>query len=361
MKRLGLSIYPDHMPQKETIHYLQLASGYGFQRVFSCLLSAEGGRQEIINQYRPVLKEAASLGMEVIVDVAPILFQRLSLSYDDLSFFRELGASGIRLDEGFDGLKEAMMTYNRHELRIELNMSSGSQQIENIMSFKPDTEMLIGCHNFYPQAFTGLSRNHFLKTSQLFKEHGLRTAAFISSSQGKIGPWPVSEGLCTLEEHRGRDIVTQAKDLFATSLIDDVIIGNAFASEEELRELSMIDMDVLSLKVDWSDSVTALEKKIVLEEQHYNRGDVSEYVIRSTQSRVKYKENAFLPHNSPSIKRGDVLIINDGYGHYRGELQIALKDMPSTGKKNVVGSIPEQEHVLLDHIQSWSKFRFVEV
>lgn len=359
MKRLGLSIYPDQMPLEETVKYLQLASGYGFKRVFSCLLSAEGGRQEILNQYQPVLKEAASLGMEVIVDVAPSLFHKLNLSYDDLSFFHELGAAGIRLDEGFDGSKEAAMTYNRHELKIELNMSSGTRQIENIMCFKPDAEMLIGCHNFYPQAYTGLSRKHFLKTSQQFKAHGLRTAAFISSVNGEIGPWAVSEGLCTLEEHRELAIDVQAKDLFATGLIDDVIIGNAFASEEELRALSMIDMDVLSLKVDWSESATDLERKIVLEEQHFNRGDVSEYVIRSTQSRVKYKEHSFPPHSTEPVKKGDVLIINDLYGHYRGELQIALRDMPSYGKKNVVGRIPEQEHFLLDQIHSWSKFRFV--
>ena len=39
-----------------------------------------------------------------------IFFERLGVSYDDLSFFKEMHADGIRLDEGFDSLKEAQMT-----------------------------------------------------------------------------------------------------------------------------------------------------------------------------------------------------------------------------------------------------------
>jgi uncharacterized protein len=358
MKRLGISIYPDHMPQDKTIEYLQLAAGYGFKRVFSCLLSAEGDRKKIISQFQPVLLEARALGMEIILDAAPSLFKRLNLSYDDLSFFKELGAAGIRLDEGFDGFKEAAMTYNRYELKIELNMSSGTKQVENVMCFKPDPEMLIGCHNFYPQTYTGLSRKHFLETSKQFKDLGLRTSAFISSQTGRIGPWPVSEGLCTLEEHRNLPVDVQAKDMFSTDLIDDVIIGNAFASEAEIRALSTVDMDALSFTVDWTESATDLEKKIVLEEPHFNRGDVSDYLIRSTQSRVKYKDYSFPSHDTKDIRRGDILIINDHYGHYRGELQIALKDMPSYGNKNIVGRIPDREHFLLDQICSWSKFMF---
>lgn len=50
--------------------------------------------------------------MEIIPDVSPSVFSRLGISYEDLSVFREMHVDGIRLDEGFDGMKESLMTYN---------------------------------------------------------------------------------------------------------------------------------------------------------------------------------------------------------------------------------------------------------
>ena len=51
---------------------------------------------------------------------------RQSLSYDDLSFFDEMGAYGVRLDIGFTGAEEAKMTRNPYGIKIEINMSSGT-------------------------------------------------------------------------------------------------------------------------------------------------------------------------------------------------------------------------------------------
>ena len=79
-------------------------------------------------------------------------------------------------------------------------------------------------------------------------------------------------------------------------------------------------------------------------------------MIRSTQSRVKYKGHEFKPFNTPHIKRGDIIIETSLYGHYAGELQIALKDMDNSGKTNIVGRVVEDEIFLLDTIQPWQKF-----
>lgn len=116
---------------------------------------------------------------------------------------------------------------------------------------------------------------------------------------------------------------------------------------------------MLELKVKLSENISDIEKKIVLEELHFNRGDVSDYLVRSTQSRVKYKGQNFEPFNIVDIKRGDVLIESSLYKRYVGELQIALKDMKNTGKTNVVGRIVDEEIFLLDYLEPWSKFKFV--
>ncbi|MCB7106320.1 MupG family TIM beta-alpha barrel fold protein, partial [Eubacterium callanderi] len=62
---------------------------------------------------------------------------------------------------------------------------------------------IITCHNFYPQRYSGISYEHFEKCSQDIKDLNIKVAAFVSSQEeGTYGPWPVNEGLCTLEIHR---------------------------------------------------------------------------------------------------------------------------------------------------------------
>lgn len=359
MRRLGISVYPSHSPINEIVDYIHLAGKYGFKRIFTCLISAsDKSTEEVIEEFKVMLKAANEEGMEVIADLDPTVFKNLNASINDLKVFKDMGLSGIRLDMGFSGQEEALMTYNKYGLKIELNMSNGTKYVDNIMSYMPNKENLYGCHNFYPHIYTGLEYNHFIKCSEQFKEFGLKTAAFVNSSSADHGPWPVSEGLCTLEEHRNLPIEVQAKHLFATGLIDDVIIANAFASEEELKALSEINKEMITLDIELVDDIPEIERKIVLEESHFNRGDVSAYMIRSTQSRVKYKGHSFPPFNTPDIRRGDILIDSDLYTRYAGELQVAIKDMKNAGKTNVVGRIKEDEIFLLDYIKPWMTFGF---
>ncbi|HYK74114.1 MAG TPA: MupG family TIM beta-alpha barrel fold protein, partial [Pseudoneobacillus sp.] len=329
-----------------------------FKRIFTCLLSVDGNQEEIMGSFKETTRHANELGMEVMVDIAPRIFQKLGISYNDLSFFHELGAYGIRLDLGFTGNEESIMTYNPYGLKIEVNMSSGTKYIDNLLSYQPNRENLIGSHNFYPHRYAGLSYPHFLKCSQQFRDLGIRTAAFVNSQSATFGPWPIVEGLCTLEMHRELPIQVQAKHLYKTGLIDDVIIANAYASEAELKALSLTTSEPISFEVELFETITPLEKKIVLEEFHFYRGDVSDYLIRSTQSRVKYKNEEFKPTYTPDIRRGDLLIENELYGQYKGELQIALQDMKNSGKTNVVGRIKPEELFLLDYLQPWDKFAF---
>lgn len=358
MGKLGISIYPNHSTPAEDQTYIDLAAKYGFERLFTCLLSVEGNKEQIIREYRETIEYAKERGFEVIADISPRVFGALDISYSDLSFFKEIGASGIRLDLGYSGNEESIMTHNEHDLLIEINMSNNTPYVDQILSYQPNTKRLIGSHNFYPHRYAGLAFDHFVKCSERFKMHGLRTAAFVSSHEASFGPWPVVEGLPTLEEHRELPIETQAKHLFATGLIDDVMIGNAYASERELEALRDIDQERLTLKVQLEDGLSDLERKIVLEEFHFYRGDVSDYLVRSTQSRVKYKGEPFPPHHTRDIERGDILIESDLYGQYAGELQIALKPMKNSGKTNVVGQIVEEERFLLNYLAPWGKFAF---
>lgn len=359
MRKLGLSIYPDKSSVDEMKAYLKKASEYGFTRVFTCLLSVEKPKEVIKQEFLDVNKYAQDLGYEVIVDVSPRVFDDLGISYDDLSFFKEINADGLRLDMGFTGSQESLMTFNPYDLKIEINMSNDTHYVDTIMDYKPNQYNLYGCHNFYPHDHTGLTQEYFDVCTENFTKYGLKTAAFVTSqNEDTFGPWPVVDGLVTLEKHRHLPLSVQIKDYISQNTIDDIIISNCYPSDEELESLKDLDLNLLTLDVELVDSIPEIEKSIVLDELHYNRGDVNANMVRSTQSRVKYKGHDFKVFNTPEIlKRGDIIIESSEYGHYAGELQVVKNDMKNTGKSNVVGSVVADEIFLIDGIKPWQKFR----
>lgn len=360
MRRLGVSIYPEKSTVEEIKNYLEETSRLGFSRVFSCLLSVNKPAEEIKKEFTEINTFAHELGFEVIVDVSPRVFGELNISYKDLSFFKEIGADGIRLDAGFSGLEESIMTYNPENLIIEINMSNNVHTIDTIMDYRPNKYKLYGCHNFYPHHYSGLNLDFYKECTKRFNKYGLKTAAFVTShDKGAFGPWPTTEGLPTLELHRELPLDVQIKHHIAIELVDDILISNCYPTKEELSRIEALDLDVVTFDVELVEGIPEVEKKIVLEEFHFNRGDQNDYFIRSTQSRVKYKGHRFEVFNAPNqIKRGDILIESSEYGHYAGELQIALKDMENSGKTNVVGKVVDIEHFILDEIKPWQKFKF---
>ena len=177
-------------------------------------------------------------------------------------------------------------------------MSNDVDYLNNIISYKPNTPFLYGCHNFYPQVGTGLPFDYFIKCGQRFKNLGIYSAAFVSSKVGEKGPWSVSDGLPTLEMDRKLPIDVQAKRLWATGLIDDVIIGNAYASEAELAALAQVDRYLLTLEVDFVADINPIEETIVKKPLHFWRGDINSLEIRSTMPRVTYREEENLAHDN---------------------------------------------------------------
>lgn len=362
MARLGISIYPEHDTPNNIKDYIDLASRYGCTRIFSCLLSTgDKTADDIKAEFKDINEYAHTKGMEIFLDVAPDVLKRLGVEWNDLTFFKELGADGIRLDEGFDGMKEALMTCNPQGLMIEVNASFGNGYIDNICSHHPDCSHLTTCHNFYPQRYSGLSMKHFRKCNKDIKKHNLPIAAFIGSQrENAFGPWPVSEGLCTLEEHRDIPLDAQARALIAEGNVDDILIANCYASEEEFKELGKLQLGVLNLKPVLERELQEIERRILFEHPHFVRGDMSEYSARSTQPRITFAKESIKPRNTRDLHRGDIVILNDDYGRYKGELHIVLKDVPADPRKNVVGYIPKEEFGLLDALDPWRPFVVIQ-
>ena len=58
--------------------------------------------------------------------------------------------------------------------------------------------------------------------------------------------------------------------------------------------------------------------------------------------------------------RGDILIVNDNYKHYAGEVEIALGKVENDGERNLVARVNEDELMLLDLIESGILVKFIK-
>ena len=361
MSKLGFSIYPEHNTAVNDKRYIDRMVNMGAVRVFTCLLSVDGDAEKVLEHYKDVIGYARDKGLEVIIDVAPEIFKKFNVAVGDLKFFNDLGVSGIRLDEGFSAHENAHLTMNPYGLSIELNASQNDNKLDGIMAYRPKVDMLMTCHNFYPQKYTGLGQDFFDLTSQQMKDHNMRVAAFVGSNNpSALGPWPIKEGLVTLEDHRGLPIDAQIRQLVGHPNVDDIIISNVYPTEEELQAIETINFNILQFKVELSDQITDIEREILFNHEHYVRGDMSEYMVRSTMSRLTYVNESVVPSDTRDLLPGDIVIPNDLYGRYKGEVHIVTKAMKNDGNKNVVGRIADSDIFNMRYLDSWKYFGFVE-
>ncbi|MCI5773410.1 MAG: MupG family TIM beta-alpha barrel fold protein [Erysipelotrichaceae bacterium] len=353
MHKLGISIYPEHSTFEKDCAYMELAAKYGFKRIFTCLLSVDKPKEYILEEFGRFMDKAHELGFEVSVDTAPYVFEHLGATPSDISVFHELKVDIIRLDGHFDDYLDKLITHNPYGIKIEFNGSSDAN-VDGLIKHGADVHNMIICHNFYPEKYSGLGWNTFVNFNKKWKSLGMHTAAFVSSNaKDTFGPWPVYEGLPTLEMHRGLPIDVQVRHLLACETIDDILIGNAFATEEELKAMAQIDLTKTTIGIELCDDVTEEEKHILFEIDHAGRTDHSDYYIRSSIPRTEYRKKS-VPFRSASpakFTRGDVVIVNDNLGHYRGECEIILQDIENDGQRNLVGRIPANEMIILDRME----------
>lgn len=364
MHKLGISVYPDKAPKQEVYTYMEKAAKLGYSRIFTCFLSV---KEEEIESYKVEFKEfmdkAHELGFVVAVDTNPVVFKALGATPADLRPFVDLGIDVIRLDGDFGLENNIQITRNPYGIKIEFNasMNAGLGLLIDGGGNKNQCQV---CHNFYPERFTGLDYDLFTSLNTHWKSLNLRTAAFVSSNaKNTHGPWEVFCGLPTLEIYRGLPIDLQARHLLATGNIDDVIIGNAFATDEELAAVAATNLQSIGFKLDPVDGLSALEKEIMYDfAPHYNRYDYSSFMMRSSFPRIQYKgqEIPYRTCDKEFFTRGDVLIVNDNLAHYRGELEIVLQDIPNDGERNLVGRIKPEEMMMLDQIKPGFHFHLIK-
>ena len=353
MHKLGISIYPEHSTPEKDLAYMQLASKYGFRRIFTCLLSVDQPKEYIIKEFGDFVSKAHELGFEVSVDTAPYVFDHLGATPRDVSVFHEMGVDIIRLDGHFDDYLDRLITRNPYGIKIEFNGSSDTS-VDHLIRHGADVHNMLICHNFYPEKYSGLGWKTFMKFNRKWKDLGMHTAAFVSSNASNTyGPWPVYEGLPTVELDRGLPIDVQVRHLLACEMIDDILIGNAIADEAELKAMSEVDLTKTTIGIEVEEGICEEERHILFDLEHAGRTDHSDFYIRCSLPRSEYTKKSIPQRlcDKKTFVRGDVVVVNDELAHYRGECEIILQEIENDGTRNLVGRIPDNERMILDLLE----------
>ena len=273
-----------------------------------------------------------------------------------------MGLDIIRLDGHFGEVEDIAITHNPYGIRIEYN-ASGTIGIENMLTCGADAENMCFCSNFFPQRHTGMGLDRYIELTSRYRKAGMHVASFITSQQpDTFGPWPVYDGLPTLEMHRDLPIDLQLRHMSAIGLAQDILVGNCFASEEELKLMASTDLTKINMRIDLEKDISENEREIIFWDKHAHRDDCNDLIVRSSWTRVQFKGKAIPVRLRPekTAHRGDVVVVNDNLEHYRGELWIVLKDIELSDEYNLVGRVPKDEQILLVWIKPRFAFGFLE-
>lgn len=361
-KRLGISLYPESCTDEQCFEYLERAAAYGFDVLFLALFMSQDDREGLTRRYLPITTCAKELGFEIHVDVNPYFLKKMGVKLSmlegiDLSFFTDLKIDAMRLDLGMNEIEEAALSRNKEGVKIVLNSSVPTDHIGAVLANGGEGDNLIGCFNYYPHRFTGMAFDHVVDGAKYWAARKLRLQAFVTSQNpDAFGPWPVDDGIPTMELHRSLPIEVQMKHYAMMDEIADVIISNNFASEGELAAMAAANTGAVTFHVNLVEGVPAEQLERLGRPLSVRLDCTSGYLVRTVESRML--PGSVVPFNNVDIHRGDVLIDNDNYGSYRGEVQIALRDMPGWDRTNVIGHIDDVEHMLLDYLKPSQPFGF---
>lgn len=389
MIKLGVSLYPEQETMEEIENYLALASKYGFTKVFTSMFSVPGEKEEVAAYFKNLSAMVHKYGMVLDGDCNTNFLEKMGASEKDLTPFKEMGIDIIRMDFPYFDERDVTLINNDCGIKIELS-SALTGVVEAAIKNGANPKQFGTCHNFYPGRYTGASIEDIRPVNRKLHELGIPTTVFISSHvEGAHGPWPVTDGLPTLEDHRWLPVDLQVRHLIAMGDVDEVIFGNAFASEEEFKavadvmkaaypilpkftgELASFEflanmlpqgpIERVPFKVELTEGVTDLEKEIVFNCNAHAAGEYTYYMIRCRWSRMIYGKQSIPERKCDQevFHRGDVVVINDNLAHYRGEVQVVLKDIKNDGQRNLIGRIPVEEHILLDEIHAGDKVCFL--
>lgn len=356
--RTGISLYPGlDRTAAENKALLVKAAELGIDRVFTSLHIPESNTVVLQEEMAGLLQTARHYDLDVIADISPAAARLLELPALTPKALLDLGITTARFDYGFDVRKIAFFS---HFMGVQLNASTlRPSDLAALRAAGADFHRLDSLHNFYPRPHTGLGEDYVQRQNQWLQGEKIRTGLSIPSQSGRRAPFHA--GLPTLEKHRTMTVEQAGRHAIALGT-DSLFIGDDGPSLAELTALAANGREekgciVLRARLISHDPFI----QDLLSTTLTSRLDPAADAIRAQESRILSKGQAIRPDETAgiAITCGDVTVDNDGYGRYKGEVQISLVDQDGDGRTNKAAVILEEDRFLLSYIRPGSKFRLV--
>lgn len=341
MFKAGVSIYIGlDYSLEENIQYLKEIKKQGIKYCFTSMHLPEAKNYDDLNL---ILKEIKELDLKLIVDISKPMVDKIDLPKNIYA---------LRLDWGFSDAEIVQMSQTM-PFKIELNASTLTEKkLNSLISLGLDLNNIRVSHNFYPKRHTGLSLESIISKNEIYHQYGLIVMAYLPSKVGKRAP--LFEGLPTIERHRDLSFKVALTELVLAGC-DEVFIGDAFASSEELKCLASYDLKVVEIPIELNQGITIAEKTL-LESIHRSRLDEGEILIRSSLTRG---EQIVKRINQMQPAVFDIIIDNELYSRYQGEISIVKKPIPNDERFNIVGKVVDEGKMIVKLLKPGSYFKFI--
>lgn len=326
----------------------QLASLYNEGNfVFTSFHISEEYDNTYIQRAKDMCTFLNTCGYRIIADVSRNtlkLFQTESL----LELAKLLNISILRIDYGFT---EDEIFKLAKEFPICINASTVTCDfVDKLASLSLDVYAM---HNYYPRPETGLDEEQFRIRNAMLSSKGFKILAFIPGDVNKRGP--IYEGLPTLESHRYIAPYAAFIDLLSYG-IDGIFIGDGIISQFQANMITQyLNANVYQVPV-----IFEKEYEYLYNKDFTIRTDSPRWLKRLIESRENCTVQDIKPEHCLERTTGSITIDNNRYQRYSGEIQIIVENLPADERVNVIGQVPKEYHLLLNHIMNGSKIRFTK-
>ena len=345
MANLGYSLYLSTYAAQCSALRGQAGSG---APVFLSLHISEEFDASFCQRAEETCRALADMGYRIIADVSTKTVAQFGCR-DLTDLAKKLRLWALRIDYGFSRQEIEAMA---EKMPIVLNASTTS--VEDARAIAAKGGCVMAMHNFYPRPETGLDEDYLLETTQALQQAGLKVLAFIPGDIHKRGP--VFEGLPTLEAHRNILPSAAFVDLAKNYGIEEIFVGDPGLSEtEQERILRFCREEILSIPCEIHENWQHLYDQVFT-----CRMDSPKRLVRFQESRIYSCQGATTEaYNCAPRTVGSLTTDNIRYGRYSGEIMLIRSDLPADDRVNVIGHVPENALVLLNHIQRGGKFTLV--
>ena len=282
-------------------------------------------------------------GISLMADVSPDTPAKLGCdSLDDLV---RLGVTHVRLDAGFDVPRVAELSRRFH---VAFNASTISD--DDVAAWRAagvDLARVAACHNYYPKRWSGLSLRRVASATARLKALGIEVMAFVPGDADLRGP--LHEGLPTVEGHRGDTGIGLVRDMLELfdARCDVVLVGDSDVSDIVWRRMGELNRGYVTLHAMLDEAFSYLYGR-----PQHDRPDSSEFLIRSPESRGwdMPVSAAGSRARTFSCEAGAVVVGNEAYGRYAGEVGIARQPLELDGRDTLAGWVCAEDRPLLPFV-----------